>query len=208
MFLDNGRNFLGASLTLLKGHNECLKTTEKALAEKYSAYGFKWSFIPPYAPHMRGLWEAAVKSMKSHLKKVAGNLAYTFEEFATMLIRIEAVLNSRPMSPLTENPTELLPLTPGHFLLGAPIIAPLEADEKVPIENLNYIKRWNRLKSIQHIFASRWKNEYITESQRRMTWKTEQQNIKPNDFVIVNDDSLPPIEWRLGRVVKGKDNKV
>ena len=48
-----------------------------------------------------------------------------------MLIRIEAVLNPRPMSQLTKNPTELLPLTLANFLRGAPIIAPPEADEKL-----------------------------------------------------------------------------
>ena len=98
-------------------------------------------------------------------------------------------------------------MTPDHFLRGAPIIAPPEADEKLPIENLNYNERWNRLKSIQYIFVSRWKNEYISELQRRK----QQQNIKPNDFVIVKDDSLPHTEWRLGGIVKviyGKDNKV
>ncbi|XP_065370927.1 uncharacterized protein LOC135963081 [Calliphora vicina] len=206
MFSDNTRNFLGASLALRKAHNEFHRTAEKELSEKYNAHGFKWSFIPPYAPHMGGLWETAVKCMKSHLKKVTGTLVFTFEEFATVLIRIEAVLNSRPMSPLTENPAELIPLTPGHFLRGAPIIAPAEANEELPLDNLNYIKRWNRLKAIQHIFARRWKNEYVTELQRRVKWKTEQHNIKPNDFVVVKDDLLPPTEWRLGRIIKS-DNR-
>ena len=211
MFSDNGRNFLGASLSLLKSHNEFLKKAEKTLVEKYSAHGFSWSFIPPYAPHMGGLWEAAVKSMKSHLKKVASNLNFTYEEFATILIKIEAVLNSRPMSPLTENPSEILPLTPGHFLRGAPIIAPPEAPKEPPLESVSFVKRWERLKALQHIFARRWKNEYITELQRRVKWKSEQHNIKLNDFVIVKDDLLPPTEWRLGRITKviyGKDNKV
>ena len=149
--------------------------------------------------------------MKSHLRKIGGNLNFTFEEFTTMLIRIEAVLNSRPMSPLTENPAELLPLTPGHLLRGAPLIAPPEAPEVPPLESLSYIKRWDRLKALQHIFARRWKTEYVIELQRRVKWKTEQHNIKPNDFVIVVDDLLPPTEWRLGRinkVVSGKDGKV
>ena len=210
MFSDNGRNFLGASVSLLKSH-DFLKHAEKALVEKYSAHGFSWSFIPPYAPHMGGLWEAAVKSMKSHLKKVASNLNFTYEEFATILVRIEAVLNSRPISPLIENPSELLPLTPGHLLRGAPIIAPPEAPEEPPLKSVSFVKRWDRLKALQNIFARRWKNEYITELQRRVKWKAEQPNLKPNDFVIVKDDLLPPTEWRLGRIVKvihGKDNKV
>ena len=149
--------------------------------------------------------------LKQAEKALVEKIVLTDEEFATILIRIEAVLNSRPMSPLTENPSELLPLTPGHLLRGAPIIAPPEAPEEPPLESLSFVKRWDRLKALQHIFARRWKNEYITELQRRVKWKAEQPNLKPNDFVIVKDDLLPPTEWRLGRIVKvihGKDNKV
>ncbi|KAI8116749.1 hypothetical protein CVS40_11233 [Lucilia cuprina] len=74
--------------------------------------------------------------MKSHLKKVASNLNFTYEEFATILIRKKAVLNSRPMSPLTENPSDLFSLTPGHLLRGAPIIASPSAPEEPPLRSL------------------------------------------------------------------------
>ena len=160
---------------------------------------------------MGGLWEAAVKSMKSHLKKITSHLSFTFEDFTTLLVRIEAVLNSRPLSPITENPNEVIPLTPGHLLRGAPIIASPEAPAEPPLKDLCFIKRWERLKALQHIFAKRWKNEYITELQRRYKWKKERDNLKPNDIVIIKDDMLPPTEWRLGRVINvvyGSDNKV
>ena len=136
--------------------------------------------------------------MKTHLKQVAGILKFTYEEFSALSIRVETVLNFQLMSPLTENPEELLPLISDHFLKGAPIIALPEAPEKPPIESLCLIKRSNRLKIIQHIFTGQWKNEYITGLQTRVKWK-------------VKEDSLPPTEWRLGRVIKvfyGKDNKV
>lgn len=49
-----------------------------------------WHFIPPGAPHMGGLWEAAVKSVKHHLLRVIGHTKLTFEEMSTLLIQIEA----------------------------------------------------------------------------------------------------------------------
>jgi len=56
----------------------------------------QWKFNPPAAPHFGGIWEAAIKSTKLHLKKVTGTQVYTLEELMTLIIRIEGVLNSRP----------------------------------------------------------------------------------------------------------------
>lgn len=69
VFSDNGTNFVGASRALTQEYTQFLKSAEKSVVEKYSLHGFSWHFIPPHAPHMGGLWEAAVKSMKTHLRK-------------------------------------------------------------------------------------------------------------------------------------------
>ncbi|XP_075157917.1 uncharacterized protein LOC142231184 [Haematobia irritans] len=207
IFSDNGTNFVGASRTLSREYQIFLKTAEKSLVEKYNVHGFTWQFIPPHAPHMGGIWEAAVKSMKTHLRKVANNMKFTYEEFATLLVRIESVLNSRPLSPINEDPMELTALTPGHFLRGSALTtAPEEYSD-----NLSLLNRWKRLKIIQLHFAKRWKNEYISNLQRRYKWKVEQKNLKEGDLVVVKEDNLPPTEWRLGRVTKvyhGHDSKV
>ncbi|XP_061397921.1 uncharacterized protein LOC133333645 [Musca vetustissima] len=207
MFSDNGTNFVGANRLLAEEYTQFLQSAEQHLVEKYNIHGFSWHFIPPQAPHMGGIWEAAVKSMKTHLRKVAGHLKYTYEEFSTLLVRIESILNSRPLSPINEDPSELVPLTPGHLLRGAPLMAIPEQFS----DNLSLMNRWQRLKTLQLHFAQRWKNEYITELQRRYKWKKTQRDLKPDDFVVIKEDNLPPTEWRLGRVVKvftGKDFKV
>ncbi|XP_043867339.1 uncharacterized protein LOC122757838 [Drosophila mojavensis] len=53
--------------------------------------GIKWHFIPPASPHMGGIWEAGIKSVKHHLKRVIGDNSFTFEEFSTLLCQIEAI---------------------------------------------------------------------------------------------------------------------
>ena len=50
--------------------------------------------ISERAPNFRGLWEAAVKSMKTHLKRVISDVKLTFEELMTILTQVEACLNS------------------------------------------------------------------------------------------------------------------
>nr|XP_012152397.1 PREDICTED: uncharacterized protein LOC105664067 [Megachile rotundata] len=78
--------------------------------------GIEWKLIPPHAPHFGGLWERAVRSAKHHVKRVIGDQRLTFEELYTLLTQVESCLNSRPLSPMSSDPTDFGPLTPGHVL--------------------------------------------------------------------------------------------
>ncbi|GFW42161.1 integrase catalytic domain-containing protein [Trichonephila clavipes] len=83
--------------------------------------GIEWNFIPTASPHFGGLWEANIKFMKRILLRVAKSAIMNFEELTTLTAQIEAVLNSRPLSPLSSDPNDLNPLTPGHFLTNCAI---------------------------------------------------------------------------------------
>ncbi|XP_055837741.1 uncharacterized protein LOC129906121 [Episyrphus balteatus] len=88
------------------------------IAEILPNHGTNWHFIPPASPHFGGLWEAGVKSVKYHLKRVVGTERLTFEELTTLLAQIEAHLNSRLLCPLSDSLDDLNALTPAHFLVG------------------------------------------------------------------------------------------
>lgn len=158
---------------------------------------------------MGGLWEAGVKSFKQHFRKIAGASKYTFEEFQTLLSRIEACLNSRPISPISENPSDIAALTPGHFLIGSPILIPIDPSlHEVPISMCN---RWQKLKVIHQNFCTRWKNEYLKELHKRNKWKKPEDDVHENMLVVIKDENLPPNCWRLGRIQKvfpGHDKRV
>lgn len=204
---DNGRNFLGSSRALLKEFRNFLKTASSDIAQKYATHGFEWSFIPPHAPHMGGLWEAAVKSFKFHFKRIAGTHKFTYEQCSTVLARIEGVLNSRPISAMSEDPNDLTALTPGHFLRGSPMLSLPEPN----CQNLSLINRWLKLKALHHEFSIRWKEDYLKSLHKRYKWKIPIPNLNIGDLVVVMDDLLPPNEWRLGRIEKtheGSDSRV
>jgi hypothetical protein len=161
--------------------------------------GIQWKFIPPRSPHFGGLWEAGVKSVKHHLRRVTSEANLSFEEMYTLLTQIEACLNSRPLSPLSSDPNDYQALTPGHSLIGGPVTA-------LPENNLQELQN-NRLSRYQHVqqlaqhFWSRWSTEYLPQLQQRTKWKqTTQSILNIGDLVIIKDNNLPPCKWQLGRI--------
>ncbi|GFU96749.1 integrase catalytic domain-containing protein [Trichonephila clavipes] len=119
---DNATNFKCAAAEL----NRFIKlicNKNETLANYFASEVIQWKFIPPRSPNFGGLWEAGVKSFKHHLYRTLVNSKITFEEFETIIIQIEGILNSRPLVPLSDNINEYEVLTPGHFIIGRPISA-------------------------------------------------------------------------------------
>ena len=150
-----------------------------------------------------------MKSMKYHLKRVIGSQILSQEEFSTVLAEVEAVLNSRPLFASSDDPGDISVLTPGHFLIGADLKRVPEPDltsEKVPFR-----ERWTLLTQISQSFWKSWSRDYLTQLQVRNKWQNPTDNICVNDIVLIKDDNLPPLKWKMARVkntYKGFDNKV
>ncbi|XP_062532935.1 uncharacterized protein LOC134201706 [Bombyx mori] len=174
---------------------EILEMAGESLANE----GIDFHFIPAYTPHFGGLWEAGVRSTKYHLQRVLGNCNLTFEELYTTLTQIEAILNSRPLTPLSSDPADLNPLTPGHFLIGRPLTSLPERNyQDCSSGNLS---RYERIEQLRQHFWVRWSKEYIAELQQRTKWRSCKDSLKMNSLVVVKEDHLPPLKWKLGRIV-------
>lgn len=150
------------------------------------------------------------KKRKTHLKRVVGVQNLTFEEYNTLLTRVEACVNSRPIAPLSDDPNDLSALTPAHFLVGESLIT-LEEPRNLDEARIHTLDRWELLQQMHQHLWKRWYSEYIMTLSQRTKWKTETQNLKINDSVIVKEDNIPPSRWQLGRIVgihPGKDGLV
>ena len=207
---DHGTNFVGAAREI-KELIAFLKTqrSQDAISEFCSTQNIQWKFIPEHAPHFGGLWEAAVKSMKTHLRRVIGSVKLTFEEFTTVLAQVESCLNSRPLISLPLDDDGIGALTPGHFLIGRPLEA--LPDPSFSYHSLALLRRWHLCQALVRHFWQRWSSEYITSLKRYTKWHHPSRNICVGDIVILQEDNLIPSKWPLARVIKvhaGKDDFV
>lgn len=173
VYSDNGKTYVGASRKLSELASFFnSKSTE--LKESLSNDNINWHFIPARAPNFGGIWEAGVKCIKYHLRRVLENSHLTFEGLSTVLVQIESILNSRPLCPFSTDPDHLNPLTPAHFLVGRSLTA-------IPEHNLveipeNRLKFYQRLQQLVQHFWKRWHKEYLSEMQTRVRWKSNPRN--------------------------------
>lgn len=189
IYSDCGTNFVSA--------NKQLRMLMQSAAAKES---LEWHFNPPHAPHFGGLWEAGIKSVKSHLLRVVGQQLLTYEEFYTVLAQTEAILNSRPLTQLSADPHDLLALTPAHFLNMQPLSClPEKSLMDLPLGRLS---RWQLLQRLHQDLWSRWHKEYLHTLIQRSKWTSSTHLAKPGDMVVLKNDQAPPLEWQLGRIVE------
>jgi hypothetical protein len=197
LYSDNGTTFVGADAELrrlFQSASDLYKEVAPTLAQD----GITWSFIPPYSPHFGGLWEAGVKSVKSLLLKAIGPRTLTFEEMTTYLAQVEACLNSRPLTPLSSDASDVTALTPAHFLVGSTLgLVPEPPIEEDPSKLL---VRWRQVQQAQQCFWRRWSLQYLNHLQQRSRWRGATVNFAVGQLVLVHDHRNPPAKWILGRV--------
>lgn len=197
VYTDNGTNFVGARNDLDNNLKLAIKQANDNAAEQTAMLGTKWHFIPPASPHFGGLWESGIKSTKHHLKKIIGETTLTFEEFNTVLIQVEACLNSRPILPISNDLDDNESLTPGHFLIGKPLLSHPEPD----ITNINTTQRWALVSKMTQRFWKIWSMQYLTNLQQRAKWASPKANNQIGQLVLIREENLPPTKWSMGRII-------
>jgi hypothetical protein len=204
---DNAKYFKAADkyITRLWRTIDHKKIQQKLVTEK-----IEWKYIPELSPHFGGFYERLFRSIKSPLRKAIGNVLLTYEEFYTVLVNIEQILNSRPLTHHSEDPDSINVLTPAHFLIGRPLID--LPDDRQLVTQANHILRYKeRQKIIQH-FWKRFYREYLPKLIPYTKWlENKDHNLGKEDVVLLYEPNQPRSVWPVGRVIQtfpGKDGIV
>lgn len=192
---DRGTNSVGAEKELKKAINDW---NEKRIHDTMLSKGVDWSFNPPYASHFGGVWERMIRTVRNVLNGVLKEQTLSDESLTTLMCEVEVIVNSRPLTTISSDSTDLLPLTPNHLLTLRG--SPLNLGE-FDCSGSYSRRRWRRVQYLADLFWKRWKKEYLSLMQKRQKWNVIKGGLNKHDLVLLVDETLPRCHWSLGRVV-------
>ena len=203
LYSDNGTNFVGAEKLL---RDEYTKYDQNRVRDQMAIAGIEWTFNPPLASHFGGAWERMIRTIRKILTTISPGPVYSEDVIRTVLIDIEAMINSRPLTPVIFHDVEERPLTPNDLLMpdaNSVIPLPLSDDRDAYIKN-----KYKQTKFLINRARERWLKEYLPTIAERSKWFAEKRNLGVNDIVILTKDPTAQHMFELGVVRKVfPDNK-
>ena len=175
-----------------------------------------WNFILPKSPWWGGFYERLIRVVKEAMKKSIGKARLNYEELETVLLEIEMIINSRPLTYLYDDPSEAL--TPSHLVIGRRLqshgVTCIEVGEDQSRDSMN--ERLKYLETLLDHYWSRFNIEYMNELRERHLSnlrgkKDDDRELHVGDMVLIKDDALKRNQWGQGVVEKlivGNDDNV
>ena len=192
---DNGTNFTGAQVELRRALEEWNQTQIDDFLRKRDV---QWIFNPPSASHMGGAWERQIRTVRSVLKGLLPLQVLDEEALTTLMCIVEGIVNGRPITRISDDPSDLTPLTPNHLLL-------LRSGPTLPsgvfVQQDLYRRRWRQVQYMADVFWKRWLTEYLPTLQVRQKWLRRKRNLKVGDLVLVKHDNTARPRWPLGLIL-------
>ncbi|XP_052089512.1 uncharacterized protein LOC127726248 [Mytilus californianus] len=206
---DRGTNFIGATSEL----NIDPEFVEKGpIKEFLLKSGTTWKFNPPYAHHMGGSWERLIGVSRRILDGLLlenKSRTITHEVLVTLMAEVMAIINNRPLLPVSTDPECPSILSPSSLLTmkTSPDVNPFPLFG--PKDMLK--AQWKCAQGLAEEFWRRWKSEYLHELQIRTKWQTDRRNLQVGDLILMKDQDAPRNSWPVGlvdRVFPSSDGKI
>ena len=172
-----------------------------------------WSFYLERAAFQGGFIERMILDFKRVFRKVVGPAKLNLDEFRTVVVSAEGMLNSRPLTYVYDSPDEGEPLTPSKLLLGYNLtdLPPMDKRRMEDIPQLSLVQRYQVLESIKNSLWNRWTKEYLTSLSEPHFRQDQGSDDTPapyvGEVVLLRNEQKPRRHWRLARVVEAKKSK-
>ncbi|XP_061133003.1 uncharacterized protein LOC133153005 [Syngnathus typhle] len=198
---DRGTNFIGASKEL---------RMDSTVQQYLSDQGCIWEFNPPHASHMGGAWERIIGVARRILDSMLlqNKVELTHEVLCTLMAEVTAIINARPLLPVSSDPDNPFILSPSMLLTQRSCLLPPPGEF---LEKDLYTKQWRQVQALANQFWMRWRREYLPLLQKRQRWTQSRRNLQVGDLVLLKDKQVTRNSWPMARVTAtfhGKDNRV
>ena len=199
---DNGGNFVKAERELRMAVRDW---NQDKIHDFLLAKNIKWLFNPPAGSHHGGVWERCIRTVRKVMKALMKEQPLNDEGLLTLMCEVEAIINGRPITEVSDDPKDPEPLTPNHLLLlrSGPTLPPGRFGK----EDSYSRRRWKQVQYLADIFWRRWILEYLPTLQERKKWGNVDRNFAVDDVVLVLDERVPRSSWPLGRIIEVYQNK-
>ena len=196
---DRGTNFVGA----LDDIGATSIFVEKGPVKSYlESSGIKWTFNPPHASHFGGSWERLIGLSRRILDAMLlenKSKALTHDVLCTFMYEVCAILNSRPICPITYDPDNPFIISPSMLLTQKPYMDNLPSS--VSTKEM-YQSAWKHVQLLSDTFWKRWKGSYLQSLQVRRTWQDSRPNVKVGDIVLMRDKQVNRGCWPMALVTR------
>ena len=168
---------------------QCKNGANKKIQQCLVQQNIDWLFNPPTGSHHGGVWERSIRTARKLLVALLKQQTVDDECLATIMCQVESIMNSRPLTKVSDDPIDLEALTPNHLLLLRPgsSLPPGIFNEA----DLYSKRRWRQAQYLSDVFWCRWLKEYLPKMQRGQKWTKSQRNFAIGDIVLLIDVNLP-----------------
>ncbi|UYV60483.1 hypothetical protein LAZ67_1001280 [Cordylochernes scorpioides] len=184
IYSDNGIKF--AETNKLLSHIDWNQMQNYSSAQKIT-----WRFNPPVS-----FWERLIRIIKGIIKIMLGNKKLNFLQLETQICHVEAIVNERPLTYMSEDSDDFRPLTPAMYLQ-------VNDDNTFPeldhICRRSLIEKYKKLQTLKEELKMKFYKEYLGELVQKKE-DSDTRAITAGEVVYVGNDSQKRINWPLDLV--------
>lgn len=172
----------------------------------------RWKLTPPLAPWGGGLYERLNRLIKAAFRRALGRKILPWPQLVTFTTEVEATLNNRPITFVSDDPAGPHALRPMDFLLprANPILMePLEGEDPNyrPTAAERMASLWFSTARALQEFWKTWSRDYLLLLRQRLSTSHPTPRSVSNEtphvghIVLVEMEDLSRNLWPLGRII-------
>ncbi|KAK5967304.1 Integrase catalytic domain-containing protein, partial [Trichostrongylus colubriformis] len=178
---DNAATFRSANDTLQKAIYA--QSSFQQVSRYFTSRHIRWKFITPLSPWKGGFYERLVGLVKTHIRKSIGHSLIPFQQFHTIIVEIEGILNSRPLTSIADTTNSPTVLRPVDFLVPeVQLQLPSSLSDSITFDHSQHrlVEWYQEVGSVLDKFWTMWSTDYLSAISERQSKRNHKAKSTPS----------------------------